>query len=436
MFKIYRVRIYPTKEQVEVINKHLDAYRFVYNYYLGILSDCYNYVDGVGISSYKKDEEDNRDKTLLSDFDCKYHISRILFKQQKYAFLEPINKAFLQNAINQVHLSFKNMRKINAGYPKFKSRFDTRQGMLFTKLSNKNLINGKYLTLFKGLKNIRLCDSTKYIEQINKYKDTIRGVRIVREKADVYFACITLDIPEDQTEKHPKTGKSVGIDLGFKTLATTSEGEKYDPLYLVKKNEKRYLKLQRDFSRKKVKSNNKTKNRHMLAKVNFDMSNFRDNYYYNICNELVRKYDTIYIEDLDLNEMKKLEEKSYKFKGKKKKTNREKAKIRRRISEVSLGDFVLKLQYMAKKHDKEVIKVDRYFASSQICHKCSYKNEEVGQNLNIREWTCPNCNEHHDRDINASINILMRGMQVKQELEVNEVLGEQKGKTTKSKKKK
>ena len=193
-------------------------------------------------------------------------------------------------------------------------------------------------------------------------------------------------------ERYEKTGQSVGVDLGIKNLAITSEGDVYDNPKSYEKNQKRLKRLQRKMSRKQNDSKNREKDRKKVAKLHNHIRNQRKDATHKMTHDLVKKYDRICIEDLRPSEMI---------------GNRRMAKA---ISDANFGEIRRQLEYKCEWHQKQLIVVDRYFPSSQICSGCGYQNHDVND-PGIRYWTCPHCKAEHDRDINAAINILHEGIE-------------------------
>jgi len=229
------------------------------------------------------------------------------------------------------------------------------------------------------------CKVSKQIE------GRILNATISQNPSGKYFVsvcCTEVNIPQ-----YSPTGAVVGIDLGIKEFAITSDGQHIENPKFLKKSEKKLTKLQRKLSRKTIGSSNRNKARIKVARQHEKIVNQRKNFLNKISTELIKKYDIICLETLRVKNMVKNH------------------KLAKAISDVSWSEFVRQLQHKADWYGKVIQKVDTYFPSSQLCNVCGYKNSDT-KDLSVREWICPQCGKHHDRDENASNNILKEGLRL------------------------
>lgn len=373
MLRAIKVRLYPNKAQEQELNKVLGAYRFVYNHMLD-----------------KKKTAYETDKTNLSKFDLIGYFYNTLRKDEQYAWLKDQNTQVMQQSIKQMCVAYKNFFNHHNDFPKFKSKKD-KQSALFPRIaiSKRNTFETKHITLITSLKNLRFRCSDLYHKRLQKYKDNIRNATLSKTKSGNFFLSINIDIPEAEYVKFEKTNKQVGIDLGIKDFVITSDGFVFENRHFFKKEEKKMIKLHHQLSRKKKGSNSHNKQRIRLAKVYERLTNKKENYIHSVVNEILKSYDTVFMEDLNVQGMLR---------------NHSLAKV---IQEVGFYRFKEILQNKALVNDKQVVLIDRFYPSSKTCSCCGYKKKDL--KLRDRSWTCPECDEHHDRDINASKNILIEG---------------------------
>ena len=376
MLRGIKVRLYPNKEQTTQFNKLLGCYRVVYNQMLSLKQQAYN------------DEKKSLGLNELSKY-----LHGTLYKNPDYYWLNEHNTKVLQQALRQMLTAYNNFFKNHKGFPKFKSKKD-KQSALFPleAISKKNTFETREITLTKTLKNIKFRCSDLYFNRLKNYKDSIRSATLSKTKSGNYFLSILIDIPESELVKFKQTNDTVGIDLGVKDFVITSDGELFENKHFYKSQERKIKKLHKQLSKKVKGSNNREKSRIKLAKAYERLTNQKEQYIHSVVNVLLSQYDLICMEDLNIQGMLKNH------------------KLSKAIQELGFSRFKSILEDKSFNNGKRVVFVDRFYPSSKRCSHCGYKN--VGLTLSDREWICPDCGTHHDRDINAAINILMEGERI------------------------
>ena len=376
MLRAIKIRLYPSKEQELKLNKVLGCYRYVYNQMLAL-----------------KQKEYNENKKSLGLTDLSKYFHGTLLKDEQYEWLKEQNTKVMKQSIRQMLSAYDKFFKQYKGFPKFKSKKNKHSALFpIDAISRKNKFNDRKITLTQPLKDIRFRCSDLYFKRLQAYKEGIRSATLSKTKSGNYFLSILIELPQEKIIRFAQTNKHVGIDLGVKDFVITSDGEVFENKHFFKSQEKKIVKLQRQLSKKQKGSNNRNKQRVKVAKAFERLTNQKDAYIHSVVNELLTYYDTVFMEDLNVQGMLK---------------NHKLAKV---IQEVSLCKFKQILEDKARNNYKEVVFVGRFYPSSKTCHKCGYVNK--GLTLNDREWTCPVCGEHHDRDLNAAINILMEGERI------------------------
>ena len=376
ILRAIKIRLYPNKTQEQTLNKVLGCYRFVYNQMLALKQDAYN-----------------KDKLNLGLCELSKFFHGTLLKDERYAWLKEQNTKVMKQAIRQMLSAYDGFFKLGKGFPKFKSKHDNNSALFpCDAISKSNSFETRHISLTKPLKNIKFHCSNLYFERLQRYKNNIKSATLSKTKSGRFFLSILIEMNEEEFKQFRHTNNKVGIDLGVKDFIITSDGEVFKNKHFFKQSEDKIKKLQRQLSKRVKGSNNRNKIRIKIAKAFEHLTNQRLDYIHNAVNSLLRTYDYIFMENLNVQGMLK---------------NHNLAKA---IQELGFYTFKNILKNKAMLNEKLVIEVDRWFASSKTCHKCGYvyKNLTLGE----REWTCPICGEHLDRDLNAAMNILMEGERI------------------------
>ena len=374
MLRAVKIRLYPNKQQATQINKLLGCCRFVYNQILARKINQY------------KEHNISENRTTLS-----YWLFHELLKDDNFLWLREQNTNVLQQVIMDMLDAYKRFFKQHTGYPKFKTKHDNKQSCRFVRytISKRNDYTTYQLSL-ANIKNIKFRCNKKYAQYLQNHHDNIRQATLMKLPCDEYYLSILVD--GDLTRKVKETNEVVGIDLGIKDFVITSEGEVFNNLHFKKNETNKITKLQHQLSRKEKGSNNRNKARIKLAKTYKKISDRKQYYLHKVSNSLINENQIICMENLNVKGMIKNH------------------KIAESILEMNFGEFRRILEYKAKWYNRKIVFVDRFYPSSKICSCCGYKYKDL--TLDIREWSCPNCGNHHDRDINAATNILNEGIRL------------------------
>lgn len=361
MLNVLKVRLYPNKEQEVALVKNFGCCRFVWNYYLEKTNNQYKETEkGLNYCEMAKD------LTQLK-------------KLPDYLFLQESTAATLQQSLKNLESAFKNFFQKRARFPKFKNKHK-KQSIRYPESCS---IKGNSVKLPKlGIVKARIPKTIS---------SKIKSVTVSKTSTDKYFAAILFETDDLTLDKN---GKISGIDLGLKSLVTVFDGDTYtkvDPIKPTRKYAKRLRRRQQTLSRKTKGSNNRKKQVKRVAKVHEKIANTRQDFLHKISRKLVDENQVIVVENLCIKGLAR-------------------TKLAKSVLDAGFGMLVNFLGYKLEREGGKLIEVDRFFPSTKLCNCCKFKNNSL--NLSIREWVCPNCQTHHDRDENAAKNIREEGIRI------------------------
>ena len=362
MQKGIKFRIYPNREQQPIINQTLGCCRLIYNKGLAMRNEAYQNGNKIGYS---------QTSTMLTD----------LKKSDDFAFLKAVDSIALQQSLRDLDRGFVNFFQKRARHPQFKSKHNRHQSYRTINQGDNIRIVGKYIKLPKlGYVKVR---QSMEVGKIN-------NVTIEHTPTGKYFAVLNVDF---EPQPMLNQGGSIGIDVGIKEFYSDSNKNTVSNPKYLEKSMRRLIREQRKLSRKEKGSSNRNKQRIKVALVHEKITNQRNDFLQQQSTMLIRENQTICIEDLNVKNMMRNH------------------KLAQHIGSASWSKFFDMLSYKATWYGNDIVKIPTMYPSSQTCSCCGFKNPLV-KNLAIRKWECPECHTKHDRDTNASINILNKGLQM------------------------
>ena len=403
--KAYKFHIYPNKEQRIFLAKSFGSARFMWNQLLANKRETYakNKQLKTNVGFYRTEIVNGFPVRVRHTVKERSYTS---FKSD-YEFLKEIDNLALANVGRNLTKAFNDFFKGESGYPKFKSKNKTKKSY---KTYNQK---GTIKITSSGLKVPKL----KSMIKVNQHRDfhyspqrIIKSCTISQNASGDYYASILVDHLDEEGNDFVfdtlhKTGSMIGLDLGLSNFLIDSDGNKYDnpqldtilQLQARIDKENKILSRRREVAkknhRKLADAKNYQKQKLKIAKLHQRIANIRKDFQHKLSLDIVKNHDVICLEDLDIQAMMKDSD------------------YARSIASASWYSFTQFLQYKAEWYGKEVIKIGQYFASTQNCSTCHEKTGPTS--TKVREWTCPNCHEHHDRDVNAAMNILDEGLRLR-----------------------
>jgi len=359
IYKAVKLRAHPSRTQTALLNNHFGCARFIYNYFLAYKTQQYK-LTGKSTSFLQM----SRELTKLK-------------RAEEYSWLANVSRQSLGHSLANLDKAFNSFFRKQADYPKFKSKNHSKQSFIIGFPFCRVKAAGIHLPLIGTIK----CD-------VSLLPDDHKLLSATVSKSASGKIFISLNIQTDILDPITDISKPViGIDFGIKTFITTSDGDKYDHPKPFRKYQLKLVRQQRILARRKNGSKRRTKQKHRVATVYEKISNIRKDFLHKLSRKLVGENQAIYVEDLNLEQMKK--------------------RFGTSINDLGWAEFLRQLSYKGQWYGCEIEKIDRFFPSSKTCSKCGWVKQDLS--LRDRVWECPVCLTEHDRDVNAARNVLEYG---------------------------
>lgn len=358
--RAYKYKMKPTFKQQECLNKAFGCCRFIYNWGLD-----------KKIQSYKQD------KKAIGYVELAHELTK-LKNDGEHEWLKEVSNTSLQQSLRNLDAAFVRFFREKKGFPKFKSKKKNIESAKYINAVHFDFDNWKVKIPKIGW--VKLCKN-KTFDLSMKYGT----LTVIKDKCGDYWCSIVVYDVEEKPKTKVSIDNSVGIDLGIKDYAILSDGTKYGNPKFLEKGQKRLKTLQQKFARTQKKSNRHEALRLKVAKYHRDIANRRSDFLHKLSSMLTEQYNTICLEDLNVEGMIKNKH------------------LSNSIQSAAWSEFIRQLKYKSDWYGKNVIFIGRFEPSSKTCSKCGYVKSDL--QLSDREWVCPKCGEKHDRDVNAATNI-------------------------------
>ena len=370
----YVFRLYPTNRQKELINKTIGCTRFIYNHFLS-----------EKINDYKKAGKSKS---------CYDQIKELPALCREYPWLSEVDSCALRTSLFNLDDAYKRFFNKQNEFPRFKNK-DIGNSYKTNNIKNtykdksyesiKIDFQNKIITLPK-LKEVKFRGYRNKTNFIGNIKSAV-----IRRQANKYYVSILVEEPLIMPEFTPRS--IVGLDLGIKDIITTSYNYKYENSLSTLEVKNKIKGLQKWLVRCKPGSKNRYKIKLKLQRAYMKLKNIRKHLIHNITNKIIKENDIVVMEDLNIKNMYQTHS------------------IAKSLTNIPLAEIKRVLEYKCKWQNKKLFTINRFYPSSQTCSVCEYQNKEV-KDLDIRSWECPKCGTLHDRDINASVNIMFEGLKM------------------------